>query len=102
LIRNSIIALALLAVGPGIAEGDQDNQMEHRAMGMSDDNMKAMHESTATLSAELNAMRSADSNDMKLRMMEKYINQNHRRIKMMMDAMEGNRTRRHDHQKTKK
>lgn len=101
--RNSLlmptIVLALLVSGPLVAADDA----EHRSRGlmMDDETMLALHESMADLRSDIEQVRDADSNDIKIRMMEKHMNAMVRQMDMMMDAMEGKPVRRHSHRKTK-
>ena len=93
------IVLALLVSGALAAADDA----EHRSRGlmMDDETMAAMHESMADLHSDIEQIRDANSNDIKIRMMEKHMNAMVRQMDMMMDAMEGKPVRRHNHRKTK-
>lgn len=93
------IVLALLVSGALAAADDA----EHRSRGrmMDDETMAAMHERMADLHSDIEQIRDANSNDIKIRMMEKHMNAMVRQMDMMMDAMEGKPVRRHNHRKTK-
>jgi hypothetical protein len=89
--------------GLALAEG-QGTMTEHRAMGMSmsEESMTAMHESMAQLKADVGTMRDASSNDIKLRMMEKHMNDMTNHMEMMMNVIEGKPVQRHDHGRIKR
>jgi hypothetical protein len=103
-INYGMVAGMLLCTAPVLAEGGQGGDTGHGAMGMSmsDESMEAMHESMAELEADIAEMRKADSSDIKLRKMEQHMEQINRHMRMMMDAMEGKKVKRHDHSKMKR
>lgn len=103
LIGYGALLAALVSGTPAFAAEGQGSHTEHRAMGMSmsDDSMQAMHESMTALKAEQETMRNMDSDEMKLRMMEKNMDAMTQHMEMMMNVMEGKKPAKHDHRKMK-
>lgn len=86
--------LFALTTTPALAEGGTGHTVD-------DESMAAMHESMSDLRDDMAQMRDASSNDIKLRMMEMHMGKMTRHMQMMMDAMEGQPVRRHDHRNKK-
>jgi hypothetical protein len=101
-INYCTFACLLMFTGPSLAEDGRGTEHQAPGMSMSDESMAAMHESMAALEADISKMRKSDSNDVKLRLMEKHMDQMTRHMRMMMDAMEGKAVKRHDHSKMKR
>lgn len=99
--RLQIHALVLALLVSGRLAASDDEELRGRELMMDEDTMATMHKSMVELHSDIAEMRDANSNDIKIRMMEKHMNAMLRQMDMMMHAMDGKPVSRHDHRKMK-